>query len=1044
MANTFLGFDVNSAIRKTGSLWNINFLNPYTRKDEDTKFYSRYEEPTYIGFKLEFGDWGASILENSNLKAQSEAVANFSNNSTSMDYDQFPCGLMDLHFVEKPEQTINFFETQSTQSKPEYNVYYNAVNYLYSMHQDQRANWLKAFVEGLYDLQRNYPHVFKKILGVDKLLEVNASRGQRVAKDTRITVECFDFLDQRVKTLFNMYRKAAWDEVYQRWVLPDIYRSFKLIIYLAEWRSFHKPFGRELLSKVAQKLLHTKNSNSNYGLQLDVFGDLDNEKYVENALPVFAFECSPCELIIPNSYTKGDFEAGGNTAEEFKFDVLVKNVKTFQRNILMKKLNTVIVGDLLSSTSASNGINAIDASSGVLQNASLEQMRYMWLKHFYFTNDYQDKTSSHYSKHNYNLTNSEKSQLKAANFIDAHYDGKDVPANKIDYSQNTKYLISGLHRSSILLRAIGRSNSFVRLLTDMFYKITGIDKIAIIDRTSYARDARKIKESIRRNFDPITIIDNTNQEISLNPKDGLINVSPNIENEFIKQVLDVSIIDNFSNDNSYKQLLDSIKYLKEHNDEVKKNMLKYINDLKQNLINNKAYLDEIKREIGNDRSYATDLDGGPLHSKEEMQSIVDNTSIAKQELFKPDYDVSLNLNKEMQHLADLSVNISKDMTPLKSNFKINKSHGMSAVIDNVSINNDAEMQQLQDNFKIYPQDMQPLVDNIELNTNESMPTLVDNSSIAQQEFQHLIDNVSNNNSTEMVSISQTIPTSSIETMTPLVDNVFISRAKNMSGLIDSTSTTNSSGMHSVVDNVSIRESKNMIEVNSKNVSSTASKQMSKVIDNIELDNNLKTSSNEYSNVKPSQMLHASKESMQKVSQDSIATLNSIEQTQMTSIEDNVKLNKDVVYSKIENNATTPTSEKMVEVVDNIHVESKKPDVHIINNVSTNKSKMQVADYQLDLPTYKIPSLQTDISTLSFTQMTAMTDDLEKANMQLVGIINDQLDKNPQVKMQKLDQGDDRSLATDLDGGPQTKRSQMTHIEQPKHFSTATQGRELEV
>ena len=39
------------------------------------------------------------------------------------------------------------------------------------------------------------------------------------------------------------YRKAAWDDVYQRWILPENMREFKMIIYVFERRTFQDTVG---------------------------------------------------------------------------------------------------------------------------------------------------------------------------------------------------------------------------------------------------------------------------------------------------------------------------------------------------------------------------------------------------------------------------------------------------------------------------------------------------------------------------------------------------------------------------------------------------------------------------------------------------------------------------------------------------------------------------------------------------------------------------------------------------------------------------------
>jgi hypothetical protein len=58
-------------------------------------------------------------------------------------------------------------------------------------------------------------------------------------KDATISIECIEGLAMKMKTLMELYRKAAWDDVWQRWVLPENMREFKMIIYVYERRIFH-------------------------------------------------------------------------------------------------------------------------------------------------------------------------------------------------------------------------------------------------------------------------------------------------------------------------------------------------------------------------------------------------------------------------------------------------------------------------------------------------------------------------------------------------------------------------------------------------------------------------------------------------------------------------------------------------------------------------------------------------------------------------------------------------------------------------------------
>ena len=103
--------------------------------------------------------------------------------------------------------------------------------------EDRRAQYIKNFVQGLYTIQRDMPYLFKSINGLDKLTDFDAARGQRL-KDVTLRLTCInEGIDRKIKTLLELYRKAAWDDVYQRYVLPDIMRYFKMIVYVFEARS---------------------------------------------------------------------------------------------------------------------------------------------------------------------------------------------------------------------------------------------------------------------------------------------------------------------------------------------------------------------------------------------------------------------------------------------------------------------------------------------------------------------------------------------------------------------------------------------------------------------------------------------------------------------------------------------------------------------------------------------------------------------------------------------------------------------------------------
>ena len=190
------------------------WFNPY-QYNKNTYFDEDYEEPTYLSFKLEFGNWGASINDEEGDRILWEVQ-----DKQYQTYDDLPMGLFNPNF--------SIPNTESYDTKLENVSHYSAVEYLYRRNEDTRAEYLQAFIKGWYDLQKNYQPYFQEINGLSKLFTVDVNKGMRIEEGSKITVKCLeDPIDQRIRYLLTLYRKAAWDDNWQRWILPDIYRYFQ-------------------------------------------------------------------------------------------------------------------------------------------------------------------------------------------------------------------------------------------------------------------------------------------------------------------------------------------------------------------------------------------------------------------------------------------------------------------------------------------------------------------------------------------------------------------------------------------------------------------------------------------------------------------------------------------------------------------------------------------------------------------------------------------------------------------------------------------------
>lgn len=321
-------------------------------------FMSGYDDPTYMTFRVEFGDWGYSTRDfNTLLTYIQNNTANGYGASYKYRYDDYPCGLLDPNFA---EDSIKSFPNYSFNNQ----VIYNAYNYLLQRNEDTRAEYLKNFIIGLYEIQHDYPYIFQDISGLDTLIDFSSTRGYRIKEGT-ISIKCIEGLSQKVRTLMELYKKAAWDEIYQRWILPENYRQFKMIIYIFERRQFHTsvrdaggaigvdeggagPTKQNLGSQIVNFLLSASSYNAMPAAVSN--GPIPIGPASFNAdLPVKAYECMLCEFDI--STKDGDsYLAHWDNSEALSttIQIKVKNVRTYFQNGLTRKLKNMLIFDLAS------------------------------------------------------------------------------------------------------------------------------------------------------------------------------------------------------------------------------------------------------------------------------------------------------------------------------------------------------------------------------------------------------------------------------------------------------------------------------------------------------------------------------------------------------------------------------------------------------------------------------------------------------------------------------------------------------------------------
>ena len=330
-----------------------------------TQFSSDFDEPTYLSFKLNFYS-DERLTDEMTYDTLPQALFTPPNLPDGNPYDRW----MDWASDDELREIIADY-----QYDPESFMHdrkYSAFIYLLDRNEDFRAFLLAKFLKGWAELQEQYQFYFQSVSGLDKLLESNPSRGSKLSKDTVVTIECLEAIDQRVKYLLSLYKAAAWDDEYQRWILPDIYRYFKMDIFISEIRTFHvsnfsdQGSALNLITNTSTNLINKGLSWVNSKLDKWTKGGLDNNirmdletlSVINGICPVTCIHCELCDFDISNPYYQGSYDINNSTAEKTTIKIKVKKAEIIHNWTLIDR----IFGNLLNATE--RGTKSMTSSVG--------------------------------------------------------------------------------------------------------------------------------------------------------------------------------------------------------------------------------------------------------------------------------------------------------------------------------------------------------------------------------------------------------------------------------------------------------------------------------------------------------------------------------------------------------------------------------------------------------------------------------------------------------------------------------------------------------
>ena len=265
-------------------------------QDKQLFFTNAFDEPTYLTIRVDFFPVSSNIEYSTYIENKADDIANF---------ECMPHPLLEMD----PSRG------------------YNTLTYLHNHGDEYRASLLEEFRKGLHDLSKECPYYITNVEGLAEIMNVNPARGSRTKQDSYLKLTCNEGLDMRITALLDMYKKIAWDDTFQRWMLPDMMRYFMMDITITEFRIFKK-FDR----------------------QSGIFSNSESEDLIDLIAPSIKFECYMCEFMFDEMYNHlSSFSVSDPRANSAKPIIKIKigNVKQNNKYTLFKGNENLLISDII-------------------------------------------------------------------------------------------------------------------------------------------------------------------------------------------------------------------------------------------------------------------------------------------------------------------------------------------------------------------------------------------------------------------------------------------------------------------------------------------------------------------------------------------------------------------------------------------------------------------------------------------------------------------------------------------------------------------------
>lgn len=199
------------------------FVTPQTSVSGGGNGVTSLDDPTFLGFSLRFDITSPLFNGATNGTPPAPPAADSLLNQLG--------GAFGLT-APQPEPGMDMSGVPSGES---------AVGYLKQVGEAQRVDYLQSFIQGLLEVNAYRPYYWQTVEGLQDAWS-NSNNMLDPYNGTKdedgIAIGCLEAIDLKISALFNLYRAAAFDNGYNRFVLPRNLMYFDVYVDVYEIRNF--------------------------------------------------------------------------------------------------------------------------------------------------------------------------------------------------------------------------------------------------------------------------------------------------------------------------------------------------------------------------------------------------------------------------------------------------------------------------------------------------------------------------------------------------------------------------------------------------------------------------------------------------------------------------------------------------------------------------------------------------------------------------------------------------------------------------------------